>query len=87
MPRVFIPPSLRRHTSGEKSVEVEGTSVRSIVDQLDERYPGLKERLCEGDHLKPGLAVAVDSRISDLGLMESVGPDSEVHFVSSVGGG
>jgi len=80
-------PSLRRHTNGETSIEVDGATVREILDRLDERFPGIKERLCEGDHLKPGLAVAVDSRISDLGLMQPVGPESEVHFVSSVGGG
>lgn len=87
MPRVFIPPSLRRLTGGERSLDLPGRSVRELVEQLDERFPGIKARLCEGNHLKPGLAVAVDSRISDLGLMEAVNPQSEVHFVSSVGGG
>jgi molybdopterin synthase sulfur carrier subunit len=87
MARVFIPASLRRHTGGTVSVELAARSVREIVDRLDERFPGIRDRLCEGERLKPGLAVAVDSRVSDLGLMQSVGPDSEVHFVSSVGGG
>ncbi|MBX3437684.1 MAG: MoaD/ThiS family protein [Planctomycetaceae bacterium] len=87
MPRVFIPSSLRRHTGGVTSLDLEGTTIRELVDRLEERLPGLKDRLCEGNRLKPGLAVAVDSRISDLGLMQSVGPNSEVHFVASVGGG
>ncbi len=87
MPHIFIPPSLRRHTGGQRSVEVAGDTVREVIDRLDERFPGIKTRLCEGDRLKPGLSVAVDSRISDLGVKETVGPDSEVHFVLSVGGG
>ena len=87
MAQVFIPPSLRQHTGGETSVKLDGSSAREILDRLDEQFPGIKSRLCEGGHLKPGLAVAVDSRISDLGLMQAVGEDSEVHFVSAVGGG
>ncbi len=87
MPHVFIPPSLRRHTNGERSVEVAGSTVREVIDRLDERFPGIKTRLCDGGRLKPGLSVAVDSRISDRGMTETVGPDSEVHFVVSVGGG
>ncbi|MGD9855510.1 MAG: MoaD/ThiS family protein [Planctomycetaceae bacterium] len=87
MPRVFIPSSMRRSCGGTASIELSGHTVRELVDRLDERFPGFRVRLCAGDQLKSGLAVAVDSRISDLGLMESVNPDSEVHFVSSVGGG
>ncbi len=87
MAHVFIPPSLRRHTGGERSVEVKGGTVREVIDRLDAQFPGIKARLCEGDRLKPGLSVAVDSRISDLGVRAAVGPDSEVHFVLSVGGG
>lgn len=87
MPTVFIPPSLRRHTHGIDQLEIRAATVREIIAVLEDRFPGIRERLCVGDHLRPGLAVAVDSRISDLGVLEHVGERSEVHFVASVGGG
>ncbi len=87
MPTVFIPPSLRRLTEGVDRIELSATTVREIVSALEEKFPGIRQRLCDGDHLRPGLAVAVDSRISDLGLLQRVEANSEVHFVSAVGGG
>lgn len=87
MPRVFIPPLLRKLTDGAEQVDVEGRTVGEVVDNLEARYPGIRAKLCEGDDLKPGLTVAVGSEMSNLGLLERVEPDSEVHFLPAVGGG
>ena len=87
MPRVFIPPLLRALTEGISEVEVEASSVRQVIAAIDERFPGIRERLCDGEQLRPGLAVAVDGRISSIGLLQKVRPDSEVHFLPAVGGG
>lgn len=45
--RVRIPTPLRRFTSGAEEVGVEGTTIGSVVDNLDKRFPGIKERLCD----------------------------------------
>ena len=87
MPRVFIPPLLRPLTGGVAEVEVEGSSVREVIAALDEQFPGLRQRLCEGDHLRPGLAVAVDGRMSSVGVLQKVRSESEVHFLPGIGGG
>ena len=87
MPRVFIPPLLHPLTGGASEVDVEGSSVRQVIAALDERFPGIRERLCEGDQLRPGLAVAVDGRMSSVGLLQKVRPESEVHFLPAIGGG
>lgn len=87
MAKVFVPPNLRRFTEGQAIVEVPGATVRQLVDALEGLHPGIAARLLEGDRLKPGLAVVVDSRMSSLGLRESVGPDSEVQFLPSISGG
>ena len=87
MARVFIPPLLRPLTGGASEIDVEGSSVRQVIAALDERYPGIGERLCEGDQLRPGLAVAVDGRMSSVGLLQKVQPESEVHFLPAIGGG
>ena len=87
MVKVFIPPLMRELTSGQDQVEATGSSVRRIIDDLDQRYPGLKARLCAGDTLRPGLAVAVNGHVSSLGLLQKVPDESELHFLPAVGGG
>jgi len=87
MVKVFIPPLLRDATGGLEEVELAGRSVRQIVSALEARYPGIRERLCEGENLRPGLAVAVNGTVSSLGLLQKVADGSEVHFLPAVGGG
>jgi len=87
MPRVFIPPLLRELAEGHEIVEIPGQTVRQIVAALEHRYPGIKDRLCEGEGLRPGLSVAVDGRVSSLGMIQKVGEMSEVHFIPAIGGG
>jgi molybdopterin synthase sulfur carrier subunit len=87
MPRVFIPPPLRSLTGGEELVEAAGASVSEVIDDLDRRYPGIKERLCDGQSLRPGLVVSIGGSTSSLGLLQRVAADDEVHFLPIVGGG
>ena len=87
MPLVFIPPPLQALTGGRATLEVEGATVRELIENLDRAWPGLRERLVEGDRLRPHIRVAVDGRISTMGLLERVGAASEVHFVAAVSGG
>jgi hypothetical protein len=87
MPTVFIPPLLRSFTSGQESLQVEGTTVQEVIDRLETQFPGIKARLLDGGELRSGLAVAVDSQVGRLGLSHPVGPDSEVHFVLALSGG
>lgn len=68
-------------------VTASGRTVREIVDSLERLYPGIRDRLCEGDALRPGLAVVVGTEAATLGLMQPVPPGSEVHFVPAIGGG
>ena len=84
---VWIPPLLRDLTGGQVTGIIPGTHVRQIIDVFEQRYPGVKARLCQGDELRPGLVVVVDTEAARLGLAQPVGPDSEVHFLPAVGGG
>ena len=87
MATVFIPTMLQTLTGGVKEVPVEATSIRRIVDKLEELYPGMKERLVDEGKLIPSISVAIDGEIGRMGLLEKVGEDSEVHFVPAIGGG
>jgi molybdopterin synthase sulfur carrier subunit len=87
MPIVFIPTPLRDLTRGEDQVAVEGSTVREVVEALDHRFPGIKQRLCREDSLAPGLQVAIDGVMTTRGLRAHMQPDSEVHFLPAIGGG
>lgn len=89
MPEVWLPPRLQRLAGGRQQVQVEGTTVRQIVDNLERAFPGIKMELYdeEEDILMPGMSVIIDGETSQLGLLEQVRPDSEVHFLPALGGG
>ncbi|MFO0905911.1 MAG: MoaD/ThiS family protein [Pirellulales bacterium] len=87
MPTVFIPPLARDVTGGVAQVEVSGDTVAEVLDALEQRYPGLRARLCRGDSLVPGIQVCVDDVLTKAGLRAKLQPASEVHFLPAIGGG
>ena len=42
---VRIPTILRQYTGGEKQVQADGSSLATLIDDLDTKHPGLKGRL------------------------------------------
>ncbi|MCH8043306.1 MAG: MoaD/ThiS family protein [Planctomycetes bacterium] len=87
MARVFIPAQLRRLSSGQTEIELPGTSLRQIVDGLEQAFPGIRARLCTGDDIAPALQVSIDGALTARGMMAPIGPTSEVHFLPAIGGG
>ncbi len=45
--RVRVPTPLRRFTAGAGEVPAEGTSVKAIIEDLERRHPGMRERLLD----------------------------------------
>ncbi len=86
MPRVYIPSNMRTLT-GHDIVDVTATNVREAIDELEQRFPGVKAALCAHGRLMPGISVVVDGRIGTLGLWQPLSEDAEVHFVPALGGG
>lgn len=87
MPLVFIPAQLRTLSGGIGRLELDAANVREVVEALEARFPGIKERLCQGDELAPGLQLSIDHVMSSRGLRAKVSPGSEVHFLPAFGGG
>ena len=87
MPTVWIPPLLRDLTGGEDSLTVPGETVGQVIENLDARYPGLSQRLCEEGRLKPSIAVVVDGVTSRQRLRHRLTESSEVHFIPAISGG
>ncbi len=87
MATIFIPTMLQKLTSGAKTIELDASNVRQVVDRLEELYPGIKDRLLENDETREGLAVVVDGDVAIMGMLTKVGEKSEVHFVPAISGG
>ena len=87
MARVWVPSLLRDVTGGRETVTVPGASVGQVIDGLEQFHSGIRDRLCSGGALRPGLLAFVDNEVARLGLLQPVGPDSEVHFLPAIGGG
>jgi molybdopterin converting factor small subunit len=87
MATVWITSLMRDLTKGQDRVEVSGRTVGAVIDHLEERFPGVAERLCTGDKLDPSITVVVDGVANPLGLAAPVPADSEIHFLPIIGGG
>ncbi|MEN3336318.1 MAG: sulfur-carrier protein [Blastocatellia bacterium] len=88
--KVIIPTLLRRLTDNADAVEVDATTVRDILDRLDERYPGFRARVCEETgELRRFINIYVDGedvRFLD-NLATLVPAQAEVSIVPAIAGG
>jgi len=84
---VHIPCPLRTVTGGETTVSIPGDTLREVLDRLGEAYPGLKERLVQGDRMAPGMAVFVDGAVPAAGLRAKLSPNAEIYFAPAIAGG
>lgn len=84
---VFIPAMLQPLTAGVSQLHIAGRTLRTIINTLEERFPGMRERLLQDGDLRPDIAVAIDGELALDGLAELVKDDSEVHFIPPISGG
>ncbi|MBI4523850.1 MAG: MoaD/ThiS family protein [Deltaproteobacteria bacterium] len=45
--RVRVPTPLRKFTNGVDEVSAQGNNVRGMVEDLEKKFPGIKERICD----------------------------------------
>lgn len=87
---VRIPTILRPYTGGERAVEGNGASVLALVDDLESRFAGIKERLVDetGDVRRFVNIYVNDEDIRFTGGLEtSVSDGSTVVILPAVAGG
>jgi sulfur-carrier protein len=84
---VWIPSLLQGLTGGEDKILVSGATVGEIIEQLEVRFPGVKDRLVHGKEIRPHIAVAIDGDVSPEGLEQDVQESSEIHFIPALSGG
>lgn len=88
--QVLIPTPLRRFTDGQARVSGGGGTVGELLTELNIRYPGLKERICEEDgDIRRFVNVFVNGenvRERD-GAATAVKPGDEVGIIPAMAGG
>jgi len=86
---VRIPTILRTYTGGEKAVHGYGTTLHEVLDDINARNPGLKDRIVEAEALRRFVNVYVnDEDVRYLGSLETVVRDGDtVSILPAVAGG
>ena len=83
MARIILTDSLsKQFTGGDSDFEIVAASVRSLIRELNNLYPGLGTQVSDGT-----LSVAIDGDIYQDAFLEELKPDSEVAFLPKIGGG
>jgi molybdopterin converting factor small subunit len=87
MVTVILPRSLVSLIPGtERTTEVDAATVAQAIDRLDERTPGIRNRLVDaGPTIRQHINVYVDH--APAGLETAVRPDSTIHVIPAVSGG
>ncbi len=87
MAEVHLPSTLPPLFPGlERRLEIDAATVAEAIERLDERWPGLRDRLCEpGPVLRRHINVYVDSERA--GLDTALGPRSRVDVIAAISGG
>ena len=87
MAKLRVPSLMRDLTAGQDEVEMGGTTVGELLENLTAAYPGFAARLVADGRLKPGLTILVDDRVAIRGLGERLGSGCRIQIRQAVAGG
>ena len=87
---VRIPTPLQRLTNGQSEVQCDGKTVTELFQDLEKRYPGIKERICdEQGKLRRFVNVFVNEE--DIRFMQGdqtpIKEGDEVSIIPAIAGG
>jgi sulfur-carrier protein len=87
MADVHLPPTLPPLFPGlPRQLDLEAATVGEAIERLDERWPGLQDRLCEpGPALRPHINVFVDQERA--ALESPITSGSRVDVIAAISGG
>ena len=84
---VLLPNPLLSYTGGARDVDAEGTSLTTLLWDLDQRYPGIRFRMInEQDNIRPHIKLFVNG-VQARGLEMPLRPRDEVMIVAALSGG
>jgi molybdopterin synthase sulfur carrier subunit len=84
---VVLPTALLRLFSGcEREVTVSASSVREMVEALDARWPGIRDRICDSTpRVRRHLNIFVEGERAT--LETPLSPGAEVFIMTAISGG
>ena len=87
--RIHIPAPMRQHTEGQATVEGQGTTVQTLLEDLGRRYPAITQRLFDNGQVRRFVNVYLnDEDIRYLDNMATPVKDGdEVSIIPAVAGG
>jgi molybdopterin converting factor small subunit len=87
MAELYLPSTLTPLFAGlPRHLEVEATTVDEAIEQLNDRWPGVRDRLCEpGPELRMHIHVYVDRERAT--LTSAIEARSRVDVISAISGG
>jgi molybdopterin converting factor small subunit len=86
---VRIPTPLRTLTGGNEQVEVDGSTLREVIDTMEKRHPGIRDRLLDDKGVRRFVNIYVgdeDVRFLD-GLETKLAAGTEISIVPAIAGG
>lgn len=86
---VRIPTPLRTLTGGNEQVEVNGSTLREVIETLEKQHPGIRDRLLDEKGVRRFVNIYVgdeDVRFLD-GLETKLAAGTEVSIVPAIAGG
>lgn len=88
--KVRIPVPLRKLTGEQSVVELSGNTIEEILKNLDTKYPGMRDRICdENGQIRRFINIFVDGediRFKD-GIKTKVKEPAEVSIIPAIAGG
>jgi molybdopterin synthase sulfur carrier subunit len=90
MTRVTIPTPLRRFTADDAHIEVQAETITGVLDEMDKKYPGFKNRLCEENgQLRRFFNIYIDGEdVRFMNDLETRVPEgAEVSIIPAISGG
>jgi sulfur-carrier protein len=86
MALVLLPSSLRVLFPGApRKVTVEATTVGELIDRLDERWPGIRDRVSDAGEIRPFVHVYVNGERAT--LETPIEEPATVHVIPAMAGG
>jgi sulfur-carrier protein len=86
MADVHLPATLPPLFEGlPRRLDVEAASVGEAIAALDARWPGLRDRICDGGALRPHIRMFVDGERAELAT--PLAPGARLDVIAAISGG
>jgi len=87
---IKLPTSLRKFVGGNDTIQVDSTSVREALNELEGHHPGLKAKVCDGDG-NPRRFINIYANQEDIRFLDNLdtrlGDGAELQIVPATAGG